>query len=88
MKHDLNPTYRALCSPKEEGEQLFGDNLNEKIRELNEVNHMGGSLNYRDRDYQYRGKCRGPRYPRPALYFANRGKYQSVAPRRQANSPS
>ena len=38
IKHDLNPTYRALYSPKEEGEQMFGDNLNEKIQELNEVN--------------------------------------------------
>ena len=42
MKYDLHASYRGLCNPpEEEGEHLFGGNLNDRVRELNEVRRMG-----------------------------------------------
>ena len=45
LKPDLHPSYRGLCSaPKEEGTELFGNNLNDRIKELPEVNRMGSKV--------------------------------------------
>ena len=42
MKFDLHASYRGLCNPPaEEAEELFGANLNDRVRELNDIRRMG-----------------------------------------------
>ena len=41
MKFDLGKDFRALCAaPEHEGPLIFGDNLQERIREVSEANRM------------------------------------------------
>ena len=63
MKYDLHVSYRALCNPpKEEADELFGTNLNERVRELNEVRRMGKQVT---EPYSYQSK--GSNYRKPFL---------------------
>ena len=44
MKFGLNAIYRCLCIVSKEGELLFGNNVQERMKELNEVNTVREKL--------------------------------------------
>jgi hypothetical protein len=45
MRFDMQHSYQTLCKrPKEESEQLFGDDLVEKVKDLKEVKNIGAQV--------------------------------------------
>ena len=74
MKFDLHASYRGLCNaPKEESEELFGINLNERVQELNNIQRMGRQV-AGDRDNRNRRPFLGAR--RYLTGSSTRGRYQ------------
>ena len=60
IKKDLPKPMQGLCRDPEEfsASLLFGDNLNNKIKEVSELNKVKGKITF-DKDFNRRGRGRG-----------------------------
>ena len=59
IRDNLNETYRGLCNPpEEEGKELFGENLGDKIKEMSDASRIARQIvdspRYKDRNNNYK----------------------------------
>ena len=59
IRENLNETYRGLCNPpEEEGKELFGENLGDKIKEMSDASRIARQIvdspRYKDRNNNYK----------------------------------
>ena len=59
IRDNLNETYRGLCNPlEEEGKELFGENLGDKIIEMSDASRIARQIvdspRYKDRNNNYK----------------------------------
>ena len=69
LKYEIHPSYRGLCAPpKIQTEELFGPNLNDRVKELAETNKMSNQLAAHQNNYK------APKH-RPSQGAHHRGGY-------------
>jgi len=73
MRNDLHPSYRSLCNtPKEESDTLFGEDLAEKVKSINQAKNLGNKI------------TETPTYNKGSKKaFLGRGRYQPYHNRQQ-----
>ena len=93
MKYDLHPSVSVLThTPEFESTGLFGMNLDEKIKDISEAQHVGKVTvdNQYNKHRQFLGRQRSHPYPRQECE-CNRDreqqKYQSQRKRGQESGP-